>query len=205
MRSVMSTPVMRKRRRSSISGSGVHVHATESRRPSCVTHVLSCSFGGSPAATAPTSSRTSCASAGSTKSSQRIWSPISAGSYPSVCSKAMFAPPCVRRPSASMRQSMLGALFAIAFRNARSRSFSASRRRRSVTSIPDTRTSASVRPVTSATGTAVHKNARTLPSAQRSSDSTSSEAPPAPAVAIAAAAVPSSSVLRMPTRIRVAV
>ena len=61
-RSVMSTPVMRKRRRSSISGSGVHVHATESGRPSFVTHVLSCSFDCSPAATASMSAFTSSVS-----------------------------------------------------------------------------------------------------------------------------------------------
>ena len=77
-------------------------------------------------------------------------------------------------------------MFAIAFRKARSRSFSTSSRRRSVTSIPETSTSDCVRPVTSATGTAVQRERTQLPSAQRSSDSTSSDAPPAAAVAIAA-------------------
>ena len=90
----------------------------------------------------------------------------------------MFAPPWVSRPSCRSRQRRLGALFAIAFRNARSRSFSTSSRRRSVTSMPETSTSDSVRPVTSATGTAVQANARNVPSALRSSDSTSSDASP---------------------------
>ncbi len=84
-------------------------------------------------------------------------------------------------------------MLAIALRKTRSRSFSSSSRRRSVTSIPETRTSPSVRPVTSATGTAAHTKARRAPSGPASSDSISSDGMPSAAEAIARAARPSSS------------
>ena len=99
--------------RSSIRGSGVHVHAIERRRPVFVVHVLSRSAGISPAAMPMIASRTSSASVGSTNVSQNTCPPISAGSYSSVCSNAMFAPRSVRTPVSSMRQRRLGALFAM--------------------------------------------------------------------------------------------
>ncbi len=170
---------MRKSVRSSMPGSGVQVHATERRRPVFVSQVLSRSAGGSPAPTRMIASRTSSDSSGSTKVSQKTWPPISAGSYSSVSSKAMFAPCSVMTPLSSIRQRRLGAVLAIALRKARSRSFSSSSRSRSVMSIPVTRTSPSRRSDTSATGIADQANARDVPSADLSSDSTGSEAVPA--------------------------
>ena len=78
--------------RSSIFGSGVHVHATATRSPELVSHVLSCSRGSSPPATRRTTSRTPAASAGSTNASQKTCPPISSGAYPSASSNARFAP-----------------------------------------------------------------------------------------------------------------
>ena len=85
---VTSTPVMRNSVRSSSVGSGVHDHATRSRRPSRVTQVLSFSRSTAPATTRSMRRRTSSASSGATYRSQR-------GRRPSPSSRSR-APP--RRP-----------------------------------------------------------------------------------------------------------
>ena len=84
-RRVTSTPVMRNSVRSSSVGSGVHDHATRSRRPSRVTQVLSFSRSTAPATTRSMRRRTSSASSGATYRSRR-------GRRPSPSSRSR-APP----------------------------------------------------------------------------------------------------------------
>ena len=153
LRSVTSTPLTSSRRRSSIDGNRMHDHDTAIRRPLFAIQVWSWSRTVSPAATRATRAFTRAESSGATYVSQKTVPPVSSGRTSSVRSNALFEAKGARTPFSSIRQSRLGASFAIAFRKDRSRSRASASSWRAVMSIPPAMIDR-VRPCSSAMGAA---------------------------------------------------
>ena len=133
-------------------------------RRTLVTQVLSCSLGAAPAATLSTSSRTSSASAGSMNSLPEHLPPDLLGLV-LECLLERDVRAALRETTRRGRSGTGGSARCSRSRSGRRARAPSPPRASAAPSprCPETRTSASVRPVTSATGTAVHANARTAP------------------------------------------